>query len=46
MDIVTLEELSTTVSLAKGPTSWGNIVGDNSTSITGGDLEWEALAIE
>lgn len=39
-------ELCTTVGLPKGPTSWSNIVRDHSTAITGGNLEWEGLAIE
>ena len=39
-------ELCTTIGLPKGPTTWSNIVRDHSTAITGGDLEWEGLAIE
>lgn len=39
-------ELSTTVSLSKGPAGWDNVVGDDCTAVTGGDLEGKALAIE
>lgn len=39
-------KLTTLKSLAKIPISWCNVVASHSPSITGGDLEREALAIE
>lgn len=41
-----LTELGTTEGLAKGPTSWGSIVGHHGTPITSCDLEGEGLPIE
>jgi hypothetical protein len=41
-----LAELSTSESLAERPVSWGSIEGHNGAAIAGGDLKWEALAVE
>lgn len=41
-----LVELSSTEGLAKGPSSWGNIVGHHTVAITCGDLKREGLSIK
>ena len=44
--MVCLTELGTSVGLTKGPTRWGNIVGNDCFAITCCNLERQSLAIK